>query len=259
MISNSANAVVFRFPKPLKEGTIVSRPNRFIMFVKAGKRTLRCHCPTTGRLGDLKLSGLPCLYSTSANKARKTGHTVEAISTTTVGRSWVGINQNAANRYFEFFLRTGSLSRLARGKVQREVKLGKSRIDFLVGNSYVEVKTPLITLPASKTVARVKRSRFDSFDRLIRHMGELTESLAKGSKAKIVLCYLYDANPFRPPPPDASNSRILDAAQAAEEAGVERWQVNLKIDKYGVSLIKYFRSRPYTGIPRGGGPYPDGA
>jgi sugar fermentation stimulation protein A len=237
----------YRFPNPLRVGTIVSRPNRFIMMVRSGGRTIRCHCPTTGRLGDLKLEGLPCLYSTSNSAKRKTGHTVEAISTAPKSKIWVGINQTAANRYFEFFLRNGALTRLARGKVQREVRLGKSRIDFLIGNAYVEVKTPLIMLPAGGEVARVKRSRFDSFDRLIRHMGELQKSLAIGMRAKIVLCFLYDANPFEPPPPDGTNARILAAARAAETAGVERWQVNMKVDANGVSLIRYFRSKTYAG------------
>jgi len=242
----------YRFVRPLKRGKVLARPNRFIMLVRAGGKTLRCHCPTTGRLGDLKLAGLPCLYSTSTNTSRKTGYTVEAISTSPTDDSWVGINQTAANRYFEFFLRNGALSRLAEGPVQREVKLGESRIDFLVGNTYIEVKTPLITLPASVSVARVKRSRFDSFERLIRHMGELRASLSSGRKAKIVLCYLYDAKPFKPPAADQTNSRILTAARAAEEAGVERWQVNLKVTRSGVSLIRYFRSRPY--IPGSSGP-----
>ena len=127
------------------------------------------------------------------------------------------------------------------------MRLGKSRIDFLVGKTYIEVKTPLITLPAGVGVARVKLSRFDSFDRLIKHMGELKGSLSRGKQAKIVLCYLYDAKSFKPPSPDRTNSRILAAARAAEEAGVERWQVNLHVNKEGVSLIRYFRSRPYTG------------
>jgi len=216
------------------------------MMVGARGKTLRCHCPTTGRIGDLKLPGLPCLYSTSTNAARKTGYTVEAISTSLVGDSWVGINQTAANRYFEFFLRNGMLSRLAQGPVQREVKLGNSRIDFQVGNAYIEVKTPLIMLPASASIPRVSRSRFDSFDRLIRHMGELKSSLSRGKKAKIVLCYLYDAKPFKPPAADRTNTRILAVARAAEEAGVERWQVNLRVTRDGVSLIRYFRNRPYA-------------
>ena len=229
----------------MSRGTILSRPNRFIMLVRARGATLRCHCPTTGRLGDLKLSGLPCLYSTSDSRARKTRYTVEAISTSG-GESWVGINQTAANRYFEFFLKENALGRLASGAVKREVRLGRSRIDFLVGDAYIEVKTPLIMLPAAAGVPRLKRSRFDSFERLIRHMSELKASLAGGARAKIVLCYLYDAEPFRPPPPDGSNRRILAVAKAAEEAGVERWQVNLKVGRAGVSLVRYFRSRPYT-------------
>jgi sugar fermentation stimulation protein A len=240
---------VYRFPRPLRRGIVLSRPNRFIMLVDAGGKTLRCHCPTTGRLGDLKLAGLPCLYSMSTSAARKTEATVEAISTSTAEDAWVGINQTAANRYFEFFLRNGMLSRLAKGTVQREVRLGKSRIDFLVGNAYIEVKTPLITLPASSEVARVSRGRFDSFDRLIRHMGELRASLSRGRMAKIVLCYLYDAKPFKPPKADGTNSRILKAAHAAEEAGVERWQVNLRVARDGVSLIRYFKSRPYASGP----------
>ncbi len=238
---------VYRFSDPLRAGTILSRPNRFIMMVRSRGRTIRCHCPTTGRLGDLKLEGLPCLYSTSTSVKRKTAHTVEAISTSPMSKRWVGINQTAANRYFEFFLRKGALTKLARGEVQREVRLGRSRIDFLVGNAYIEVKTPLIMLPASGEVARVKRSRFDSFDRLIRHMGELQKSLSSGKRAKIVLCFLYDAKPFKTPPPDGTNARILAAAQAAEKAGVERWQVNLNVDAVGVSLIRYFRSKPHTG------------
>ena len=236
-----------RFPSPLREGVVLSRPNRFIMMVRAGGKELRCHCPTTGRLGSLDVAGLPCLYSTSKSSKRKTRHTVEAISTSPESRgSWVGINQTAANRYFEHFLKGGALSRLAAGDVRREVRLGKSRIDFLVGNTFIEVKTPLITLPSSPRVRKKAASRFDSFDRLIKHMNELRESLGNGGRAAIVLCYLYDAKPFNPPKMDRTNSKILDAARRAELAGVERWQVNMGIDRNGVSLIRYFRSRPYT-------------
>jgi sugar fermentation stimulation protein A len=215
------------------------------MIVRAGSKTLRCHCPTTGRLGDLELEGLPCLFSSSSSSTRKTAHTVEAISVSRSGDSWVGINQTASNRYLEFFLSKGVLSKMAKGPLKREVPLGKSRIDFLVGDAYVEVKTPLITLPAGKGVRTVKRSRFDSFERLIRHMGELRRSLIAGKRAVIALCYFYDAKPFRPPPRDKTNSKILDAARSSQNAGVERWQVNLRIDREGVSLIRYFRSRPY--------------
>ena len=233
---------MYRFPSPLNEGAMVSRPNRFIMMVRAENEILKCHCPTTGRIGDLNLVGLPCLYSTSVKSGRKTSHTVEAISANGKG-CWIGINQTGANRYMEHFLRTGALSRMVSGNVEREVTLGDSRIDFLVGNAYVEVKTPLITLPASEEVPRVPYGRFESFDRLIKHMTELRKSAAKGKRALVVLCYLYDAKPFRPPAQNGSNSRILQAARLAEEAGVENWQVILRVERRGVSLVRYFRNR----------------
>ena len=101
----------YRFENTLLRGTVISRPNRFIMVVKSHDRVLQCHCPTTGRLGDVEPAGLPCLYSVASNEQRKTAYTVEAISTS-CGRSWIGINQTAANRYIEFFLKNGSLARL---------------------------------------------------------------------------------------------------------------------------------------------------
>lgn len=236
---------MFRFLEPLEEGLIISRPNRFIMMVRADGETIRCHCPTTGRLGEAVMSNVPCLFSRSRSDARVTKATVEAISfqpPNMQGKSWIGINQTAANRYVEHFLITGQLARMASGTVRREVKLGASRIDFLVGETYVEVKTPLIILPMESGMQRVKHTRFDSFDRLIRHMTELGSALRKGSRAVIVLCYLYDAAPFKRPPMDEYNAPIILAAEKARRKGVETWQVNLSLDEHGVKLLRYFRN-----------------
>ncbi len=236
---------MYRFPAPLEEGLVLARPNRFIMTVRAGGRTIRCHCPTTGRLGDLKVVNIPCLFSRASVGPRKTSGTVEAISLDPPGKrrkSWVGINQTAANRYVEFFLRAGMMPEVASGLVRPEVRLGASRIDFLVGTTYVEVKTPLIVLPLAAGAKRQGHSRFDSFDRLIKHMGELGSALRHGNRAAIVMCYLYDANPLKPPAMDASNAPVIKAARRAAGLGVERWQVNLRVDADGVQMLRYFRN-----------------
>ena len=65
---------VVTFPQPLIRGTIVRRPNRFIIDVDLGGQVVPCHCPTTGRIGNLVLDGLPCLLSDSHSAARKTYH-----------------------------------------------------------------------------------------------------------------------------------------------------------------------------------------
>ena len=170
---------------------------------------------------------------------------MEAISLQSPGtraRSWIGINQTAANRYVEHFFRTGQLARMATGSVSREVSLGKSRIDFLVGRTYVEIKTPLTTLPMAAGRTKARHGRFVSFDRLIRHMDELGSALRSGRRAVIALCYLYDAEPFVRPPRDGHNAPIVRAAERAKRRGVERWQINLSLDKRRVKLLRYFRN-----------------
>ncbi len=239
----------YRFDQPLREGIVLSRPNRFVMIVKSNGHISKCHCPTTGRLGDLDLRGIPCLLSKAKGRGRKTEFTVEAISVDRPAmgnKSWIGINQTAVNAYVEHSLRTGQLSKMVTGEVKREVKLGRSRIDFSVGDSYLEVKTPLITLPSPNGARRVSRGRFNSFDRLIKHMNELGRPLRVGKKAILAMCYLYDAKPFRPPARNKYNAKILQVARRAARSGVQTWQLNFKVDRIGVSLLKYFRNRLFT-------------
>lgn len=239
----------YLFPEELTEGLIRSRPNRFIMMVQMGKRTVKCHCPTTGRVGDIIFKNVPCLLSKSWRKERKTKYTVEAISLDLPSRKnkrWIGINQTKANEYVAFFIKNDLLVRMVSpGNMKREQPLGHSRIDFVIsgaqGNTYIEVKTPLISLPESNSVKTAKHSRFDSFDRLIKHFADLARSVRRGSCAIVLLCYLYDAPTFRPPAPGSTSIRIQRAARLAERSGVENWQVNLKIDKRGVSLIRYLK------------------
>lgn len=104
----------FIFKNPLVEGIIEKRKSQFTMQVDCNGESYHCHCPTTGRVGNLDLTGRPCLLSSSGNLARKTAFTVEAISLNRPedpNKSWIGINQNTANRYVEYFLRNGDFFR----------------------------------------------------------------------------------------------------------------------------------------------------
>ena len=40
----------------------------------------KCHCPSTGRIGNLRFEDIPCLLSEGKNPDRKTKYTVEAFS-----------------------------------------------------------------------------------------------------------------------------------------------------------------------------------
>ena len=83
------------------------------------------------------------MLSKSKDPNRKTLYTVEAISLNRpedYEKAWIGINENAANRYVEHFLRNGGFSDIVGypTSVQREVFLGDSKLDFKVDDTYLD-------------------------------------------------------------------------------------------------------------------------
>ena len=236
------------FSKPLIEGLIKSRPNRFIFEVLINNKTIKVHCPSTGRIGNIKFENIPCFLSASENPARKTPYTAEAISLdlpAKKNKQWIGINQVKANSYIEFFLKTGQLSKMFFSSqiIKREVKLKNSRIDFLINDvDYLEVKTPLKDMPTIGHPNYLgKHQPLTEFNRLIKHLQDISQSIGSKSRALFLMCYLYDSPAFQVPPVVKAEQRIVRAAKQAFNRGMENWQINLKIDKTGVSLRDYFK------------------
>lgn len=242
------NHVAFIFETPLIEGLILRRRNRFIMEVAIDGVIYDCHCPTTGRIGSIVFRDIPCLLSKSKDTTRKTLYTVEAISLDLPSephKSWIGINQNAANRYVEHFLKNGQLSAMVSSDiVKREQKLGNSKLDFLVGNTYIEVKTPLTTLQVEKKdhITTAKGSEFNSFERFLKHIGELEGSLEENERAILFICFIYDSPGFRGSTNGKYSSYIRESVESSIKRGVEIWQVNFKITPTEVNLIRYFET-----------------
>jgi len=224
------------FDEELIQGLIKSRPNRFIMFVEIDGKIEKCHCPSTGRIGNIEFRDIPCLVSKSKDNTRKTGYTVEAIMPHK--NLIVGINQTKANSYIEFFLKNNLLKKIIDVKeLKREVKLNKSKIDFLINkNCFLEIKTPLRYLPFGN---KKEDNKFNSFERLGRHFQEISLQIKKDQRAIVLVCYLYHADKFKVP--EKPNNKIVNIVKEATSKGLENWQINLKIDKRGISLIDYFK------------------
>ncbi|MDR2419735.1 MAG: DNA/RNA nuclease SfsA, partial [Puniceicoccales bacterium] len=220
---------MYRFESPLEEGKIICRPNRFIMQVEKEGETFTCHCPSTGKIGNIPLEGLPCLLSSSTNITRKTPYTVEAISLD-MAKSWMGINQNAANRYVEHFFRSGLLNHIAANghKILREQKIGHSKLDFKIENTYVEVKTPLMYMPWLPEAAPLQERAASYFERFIRHVTDLSDALKDHESAAMIMCFIYDAPVFQIPKPTEKNKVIRDAVRHAIASGVKMWQLNMR-------------------------------
>lgn len=235
----------------LEEGLVKSRPNRFIMEVEVNGVSCRCHCPSTGRIGSLRFEDIPCLLSRGI-EGRKTPYTVEAISLDPPGRKkkqWIGINQGRVNDYVAFYLRENAFDRMfpTLETINREVKLGRSRIDFLVdGHTYLEVKTPLKDIPCEGHPNFKGRNDTPiQPERMLKHFLDTEKAIEGGARALFLLCYMYDAPPFKTPPPDIWDERIVKAVLQAEARGIEYWQANFEIDAEGVSLTDHFRLKMF--------------
>lgn len=236
------------FPEPLREGVILARPNRFIMDVDfGGGEAVRCHCPVVSRIGGLDLAGRPCLVSDSHNPKRKMPLTVEAFSLDlpdTAQKRWIGINQNASNRYVEHFLATGAFDGLLGPvrNVRREVPLGESKLDFLVNDAiYLEVKTPMVQIQTDipAYVPRLPEVPFSSTERALRHLRELAATLQDHERAVILYCLYYDNFGFQFYH-GTTYDEVQSTVRACEKAGVELVQANFSIDQHGVALREFF-------------------
>lgn len=233
------------FAEPLTQAAIVRRRNRFVIDVDLSGAVVGCHCPTTGRIGTLVLDGLPCLLSASRSTARATPYTVEAISVDPPGTrtpTWIGINQNAANRFVEQALTHQMLpAMVTAGTLKREQVPGGSRLDFLVNDTtYIEVKTPLDNLQVTlgSHIHTRPRPPLDATSRLVRHIGELGESLTARQRAIMLICFLYD-NPGFQVQPSRHHAAVKAQVSKAIQQGVEIWQVNFHLDHSGVRVRRY--------------------
>jgi sugar fermentation stimulation protein A len=236
------------FNPTLVEGVIQKRKSQFTMNVIVNGEEIACHCPTTSRIGNIELSGLPCLLSKSTDPARKTPFTVEAVSLNhpdDSNKSWIGINQNAANRYVEHYLVNGGFAGMIgeNGVVHRERFLGVSKLDFLVGSTYLEVKTPLQTLQVDipDYVATKKVTPFSSTERFTKHITELANSLSNNERAILLTCFLYDNPGFQVIERSINYEQVKIAVDMATQAGVETWQANFQISPSSVKLLRYFK------------------
>ena len=239
----------FKFNTPLTEGKIIKRNSQFTLDVEIEGTIEKVHCPTTGRIGNIDLKNVAGLLSKSDNPKRKTKYTLEAISVSNLNRknkTWIGINQIASNKYIELFLKNHLLDEMLPeyNEIKREVTLGKSKLDFLVGNTYLEVKTPLQTLQIEydTDIKTKKVSSFSSTDRFVKHINELADSLENNEKAILLNTFQYDNPGYEILNPSTNYSEVSENVDRCIEKGLEIWQANMKIDHEGVELLKYWNT-----------------
>lgn len=229
------------FDKPLLHATIKSRINRFIFIVDYNGLEVEAHCPSGGTIAGIPrklMTQLPCLLSNHGeNTNRRTRYTVEAISLDN-GHTYMGINQTASNHYVHQFLQDEDVQSVLsiNGPVAREKKLGNSRIDFKVNDTYIEVKTMVAEYygKASKHLKILMKPQEPSVERMQKHIRELTHEVdTHKSKAIMLTVFQYDAPKFEPPVDNPKYKDFVEDLKIAKASGVRQVRMNLRItDKY---------------------------
>lgn len=237
---------MYKFKQELQEGILVRRSSRFTMDVLIDDEIIKCHCPTTGRIGNIELKNIACLISHSDNIKRKLSYTVEAISCDELDKkekNWIGINQILSNRLIEFFLKNHELDAMISDfdEIKQEVKLGNSKLDFLVGNTYIEVKTPLTTIHVKygENIKEKPTTPFSSTERFTKHINELYVSLDSHERAILLTVYQYNMTEVKPHQKSTHFTEVHNAMENAIEKGVETWNINFLFTPKGVYLLNY--------------------
>lgn len=238
------------FPEPLVEGIVLERKNRFDMLVELDGQTIECHCPTTWNIGQLNVSGRPCLLSKCAQKdPRKTPYTVEAVSLNRpedADKQWIGINQTAANRYVEYYLKNDGFPDIlsSSSRVRRARLSGKSNLDFIVGDVCIAIKTPLLVLPGIPEQMRSDaKPSSPNAERFLKRITKLAHSLPNIKRILLLVIYIHDHPDFHIA---EFREQYLDHYDAIKEIaarsaalGIENWQVNFALDSASVRLSRY--------------------
>ncbi|MCS6951879.1 MAG: DNA/RNA nuclease SfsA [Bryobacterales bacterium] len=159
------------------EALFLARPNRFTAIVHLEGRRVKAHLPNPGRLTGTLAPGRVVLLVGPFARPRRLPYTVVAVRE---GTTLVGTVTTYANELFLRGWQAGLFPELGHGPLLREVQRGRSRFDFQVGRTLVEVK--------SVTLARNRTGLFPDAvtARGARHLDELAQQARQGEPAAVV-------------------------------------------------------------------------
>ena len=126
------------------KATFIKRYKRFFIDAELSNgQLITAHCPNTGSMLSCLEEGWEVMLSESDNPKRKLAYTLEFILSPS---GPIMLNTIKSNRIVESFLKAKAIEELScYTDIKREVKVGDSKIDFLLSNEsekyYLEVKS----------------------------------------------------------------------------------------------------------------------
>lgn len=208
------------FPELIK-GRLLRRYKRFLADVQLDDGSVvTAHCANPGSMKSL-LEPLPRVWLSRAPAGRKLPYTWEVAE---VGDARVYVNPAGANRVVLSAIRAHAIKELCGYDIlHSEVKLGSSRIDFLLtgapGRAFVEVKNVTLGLGGG-------RSGFPDAvtSRGTRHLQELRDVASGGDRAVLLFCV-------------ARTDAV--SVEAAHEVDPVYAQTLRQVSRQGVEILAY--------------------
>lgn len=185
------------------------RENRFVATVQLKGEEIKVYVPNTGRCEELLFHGNDVYLKDHFGSGRKYRYSIEGVKKENY---FLNINAALPNALFKESYLLGELSFLGlKGPLESEVKVSdKSRLDFKIGESYVEVKGVTLDVGGKAYFPDAPTSRG------IRHLEELSK-LARAHSAYIIYVVLTRSHSFSPNPKDQA---YLSAFWKAKAQGV---------------------------------------
>ncbi|MCP4540977.1 MAG: DNA/RNA nuclease SfsA [Chloroflexi bacterium] len=221
-----------KFP-PLIAGRFVRRDNRFRVAVEIKGEHVAAHLPNSGRLTELLTPGRPCWLSEFDIPQRKTRFDLVLVK---YADTLISMDARLPNALFAEALASGQLEPFQDYDcVEREVRVGKSRLDFRLrgadGVCWVEVKS--VTL-VEEGVARFPDA---PTARGVRHLGELSTMVGEGDGAAVVfIVQRSDARRFVPH--DRADPDFGVALREAAGAGVGVYAWTCEVSQQAIAIAE---------------------
>lgn len=215
---------------PVKEAVFRERLNQYLVLAELNGEQVKVFLPNPGRMKELLIPGARIYLRAAPGDHRKTQYDMISIFK---GNTLISIDSRLPNLLVGKELEKGNIPEL-RGydNVKREPRVGKSRLDFLLGTScFVEVK--------SCTLVCGGLARFPDAPTLRgrRHMMELASVVKDGMRGMVFfLIQRPDARKFMPN--DATDPDFGKALRDAVASGVEAIAYTTLVDKEEVHLGK---------------------
>lgn len=215
---------VVSFPGSNSIATVAERKNRFLVTAMHNGKELLCHLHDPGRLKEL-------IYPGNSILVRKTAgiRTEYSVTGAMKNGDWILTDSRFHNRIAARFLRASA---------RREVPVGKSRIDFLDGDCYVEVKGCSLETEGKALFPDAPSAR------ATKHMNELAKITREGMCAlALVLVFSPAAEIFQPN--ESTDPEFYSAFYRAMEIGVHAVALKFRLNE---GSIVYMGRIPVAGL-----------